>query len=172
MKIRKRGDFDAVWFSATFKRIKNGMYFFFTGEEKVDFPTITIRKTVYKNFHKWKYRRTILKNLLKKKKISLMTEYWWAKYWRKGKTLRTLLEELKNEPELVHGYSMTNKERYDQVLNALDQADEYYSKFDLLFTNVDPMLGFRCDSFKDFVKEKKEKITYRPIPNKYISYFK
>lgn len=115
----------------------------------------------------------MLNIVLKKKELTLFTDFWWAKYWRRGEALRAICKDLVLEPDLPH-YEMTNKERAAQILNALDQADPYYNQFSTLFMHVSIKdLGYGIDLFTDFVKEmRKEEIALkRRFPKEYNMYF-
>lgn len=182
IKTRLAGDFNAPWFFAIYQKVSKGFYSILlpNGEIEHLIPVphtkakyCSLRKTVTKNFNKWKYRKKMLNKSLKEKKISLWQEYWWAKYWRKGKTLRVLaleLAKMENLPE----YEISNKERSKQIIDALDQSEKYHYKFDILFAHVDPMFAYRIETFKDFLKDysKKEQKTYKDIPRRFIQYFK
>lgn len=133
----------------------------------------TTRKVAYTNFHKWKRRRKMLNICLKKKELTLFTDFWWAKYWRRGEALRAICKDLVLEPDLPH-YEMTNKDRAAQILNALDQADRYYNQFSTLFMHVSIKdLGYGIDLFTDFVKDmrKQEIALKRRFPKEYNMYF-
>ncbi len=176
IKTRLAGDFDAPWFDGIYRKVWWGWEVFVKGKAFRIIqgkPKIcSMRKTVTKNFNKWKYRRKTLNAALKKKEITIWQEYWWAKFWRKGKTLRVLIEELKDTEELPN-YSSTNRDRYFQILDALNQTEKHYQQYDPLFINVDPKLGWQCDTFKDFIKENKKLEKYKvKMPRQYIAYYK
>lgn len=174
---RKKGDFNAPWLELVYRKVKWGYQILFPDGTK-SLPNVpcgyrTLRKTTTRNLHKWKYRKKVLNESLKTRELTLWTNFWWAKFWRKSTTLRKLAEQLKNTPDLGN-YDISNEERSRRIVDALNQAEEYYRKFDFLFMEVDPMLGYQCDSFGDFLKKnkkvKKEKF-YRPLPFNYVKYF-
>jgi len=172
VKARIRGDFNAPWMDVIYRRMKGFYYKIVKGkksDKKIQYRTL--RKTVTINFHKWKSRKKSLNKSLKERKITLWTEFWWAKFWRKGKTLRKLAMELKDVTNLPN-YQISNKDRSNQIINALDQAEKHYTQYDELFINTDPMLAYGIDEFNLFKKKHKAKEIIRDIPRRFISYFK
>lgn len=179
VKTRLKGDFNAPWISATWEILKGGCQVFFNetivGGVQKKTPVRTLRKATSRNWNRWKFRRRILNETLKKKKLGIFADFWWAKFWRKGDSLRKQATQLRNEPDMTN-YKMSNKERSAQILQALNQAEGYYIKFQALFNDVDPMLGYQIEKFVDFVKIYKKKFKKEPeniryIPKRYIAYF-
>lgn len=178
MKTRVAGDPDAPWFEAMYQRMWWGWKIIVDGKIMRGHSNTTkmcsLRKTVSKNYKKWKYRRDCLNKAIKRKKLGLWAYFWWAKFWRKGKILRKLCLELKKYDDLPN-YEPNNKERSRSIINAIDQSEKYYRKFDILFADVDPMLGYKIDDFTTFLKiykkEKKKEIV-RDVPYRFIQYFR
>ncbi len=175
IKTRKSGNFNALWFYAIYEKLAWGYRIIFPdGSEKPgDVKMCSLRKTVTKNYRKWKHRKKMLNAALKegkKQKIGLWADFWWAKFWRKGKTLRRLALELTDTEDLPT-YEISNIERSRQVIDALNQFEKYYQQFDWLFTKVDPMLGWQIEHFKDCLLSQKEKEIKRDVPRRFIQYF-
>ena len=181
VKTRKFGSSETPetpWIEAVWMKVKDGWSVIFAGteivrpQERSEYRTL--RKVVYRNWHRWKFRRKLLNLALRKRKLGIYADFWWAKFWRRGGALRNLATELRDEPDLP-SYVMSNRERADQILTALNQAEGYYLKFQELFNDVDPMLGYGVDVI-DFIKVYKKRFKKEPehiryVPPRYIAYF-
>ncbi len=169
-KIREWNIYNAPFVVAKYKQVK-GIWSWFIGTKKVEFKKKTIRRVIRKNLSIWEFRRELLKKLLKKKRVDLRTKFWWAKYWRRGKALRKLIEELKGMDNLPN-YTITNKERYERIKEALDKSEEHFRNFNFFFMDVPDDFGYQKENFTEFMKDREEDVTYTPITNKYMQYFK
>ena len=179
-KLRIKLKNSREWFTASYHNI-GGVFKVFVGRKLfrgISGPPDlkTTRKTAYTNFCKWKTRRKILNSKLKegknKNNLNMFTDFLWAKYWRKSEALKIICADLLKEPDLP-AYTISNKDRVAQILNAVEQADEHYKQFSQLFIHVPKDFGYGIQFFDDFKKELRaeELALNRRMPREYHSYF-
>jgi hypothetical protein len=173
---RVKGQPDAPWLRAIYQKVIAGYRIVFPDgtiqEAGQPHSVRTLRATTTRNYRKWKTRRNVLNKALKEKKITLWTQYWWAKYWRKSESLHRLASELAEVPDLPD-YNISNRERSRVIIEAIAQSTTYYRKFDLLFTDVDTAtFAYQEDEFVVFAKDHRDQQLKRDIPYRFVAYFK